>query len=139
MAILNRLDGVYTGVLHRIGTGTVFNGSLTKTSILEIGSHNLKDVIYDNFIDSYLSEALKSDQPITIMVLSSKIFAIRLNDKDYYSDSMPKKNITVGDWIAIVVMGLLTMGIVGVFLFFLQYKETSKAREVINEFELSKA
>ncbi len=131
--------GTFTGTLQRIGTGTVFNGSLTKASIIEIGDHSLKDVMYDNYINNYLTDALKSDDPISIMLWENKIVAIRINGKNYYSDRMPPKKVTFGKWLLILLVGAISMGIGGVIIFIVATIEAGKVRETLNEFESVRA
>lgn len=151
-------QGVFTGVITRIGAGVVKNGQLTTSSVLEIGDHSLRDISYDNYISTYLTDAIEKGTPVSISVLDGGIImpswrgipfidALKINGKIYYSDLHKRivddSKIHWVAWIFIVVVGLFTFGIGSVLIYLLLKYQLNKMTKILaaamSELERAKA
>ena len=128
-------NGCFTGALKRIGTGTVHQGAMTRTSLLEIGSHALQNIKYSNYIENYLSDGIKSDQPTTIAVKSDLIIAIRVNGKNYYQDIKSSFITNFQVFLGFVIIASTTFGIGGIAIAIWYFYDKSKLKKILAEFE----
>lgn len=119
---MKQTHGVFTGVISQIGAGTVRADKLTIASVVEIGEHALKTIAYDNFIATYLSQAVNSGEPVAILIYNNNIQAIKLNGKKYCTDiydQLGTTKLTIGEWVLIIFLGLISFGIAGFAAFLL--------------------
>lgn len=76
-------EGIYIGTLKLLGGGEVTDGSITKASVIEIGDKNLQNISYNNFIGTYLGQAITSANQVALLVRHDEIVALKMNGKIY--------------------------------------------------------
>jgi len=84
--------GVHKGIIKQIGAGITL-GSMTESSVIEIGDDVVEKVWYGSYISTYLDKALQSQAPVAIAICEgvrhdnmnpvTEIIAIKMNGKIY--------------------------------------------------------